>query len=81
MIQDKASPAVNGQSFSKASTQYWIIRATPSVPLSGSESTYLQCAPSAPQQARIILQQSSEMLVHWQRAQDSGGGCGCGLAT
>ena len=35
-------------------------------------------APSATQ-SRVTLPQSKTMLSQWQRAQDAGGGCGCGV--
>lgn len=38
-------------------------------------------APSAPQNARYVPPISVSMLAHWRRAQDAGGGCGCGIGS
>lgn len=38
-------------------------------------------APSAPLSARLTLRHSREMLTQWQRVQDSGSCCGCGLGS
>ncbi len=38
-------------------------------------------APSAPMNMRVSAKVSKEMLAHWKHAQDTGGGCGCGIGN